>query len=196
AVPSGDVRIHYFRPDSNYSGWAIYTWNAHPTPGWCSGEVEITGTDRFGVYFDVPVDPTLSTDLVVIINNCPAGGLKDRGRDQHRDHRRQPDGADGRRYAVTRRADEESAVGPLCGPAGALQRGSRHDKAGAQRRDRAFRCRAKWHAAVCRGYSNRWRRRRPLLLPGQARSRVQRKFLPCENQVVGANRPVRVAADL
>jgi len=83
AVPSGVVRIHYFRPDSNYSGWAIYTWNAHPTPGWCQGEVEITGTDSFGVYFDVPVDPTLSTDLGLIINNCPAGGIKDPGPDQH-----------------------------------------------------------------------------------------------------------------
>jgi len=83
AVPAGDVRIHYFRPDGNYSGWAIYTWNAHPTPGWCSGEVQITGTDSFGVYLDVPVDPTLSTDLGFIINNCPAGGIKDPGPDQH-----------------------------------------------------------------------------------------------------------------
>src|SRR5437899_289938 len=83
AVPSGVVRIHYFRPNSNYSWWAIYTWNAHPTPGWCQGEVEITGTDSFGVYFDVPVDPTLSTDLGLIINNCPAGGIKDPGPDQH-----------------------------------------------------------------------------------------------------------------
>jgi pullulanase len=82
-IPSGDVRIHYFRPDGNYSGWAIYTWNAHPTPGWCQGEVQITGTDSFGVYFDVPVDPTLSGDLGFIINNCPAGGIKDPGPDQH-----------------------------------------------------------------------------------------------------------------
>jgi pullulanase len=84
AVPSGDARIHYFRPDGNYSGWAIYTWNAHPTPGWCNGEVQITGTDSFGVYFDVPVDPTLAGgDLGFIINNCPAGGIKDPGPDQH-----------------------------------------------------------------------------------------------------------------
>ena len=83
SISAGDVRIHYFRPDSNYSGWAIYTWDAHPTPGWCSGEVQITGTDSFGVYFDVPVDPTLSTDLGFIVNNCPAGGIKDPGPDQH-----------------------------------------------------------------------------------------------------------------
>ncbi len=79
------MRIHYFRPDGNYSGWAIYTWNAHPTPGWCNGEIQITGTDSFGVYFDVPVDPTLSTDLGFIINDCPAGGIKDPGPDQHLD---------------------------------------------------------------------------------------------------------------
>jgi pullulanase len=84
-VPAGDVRIHYFRPDGNYAGWAIYTWDAHPTPGWCSGEVQITGTDGFGVYFDVPVDPTLSTDLGFIINNCDAGQIKDPGPDQHLD---------------------------------------------------------------------------------------------------------------
>jgi pullulanase len=83
SIPSGDVRIHYFRPDGNYSGWAIYTWDAHPTPGWCNGEIQVTGTDTFGVYFDVPVDPTLSTDLGFIINNCPAGGIKDPGPDQH-----------------------------------------------------------------------------------------------------------------
>ena len=80
-IPSGDVRVHYFRPDGNYSGWAIYTWNAHPTPGWCSGEVQITGTDSFGVYFDVPVNSSLSPDLGFIINNCP--GIKDPGPDQH-----------------------------------------------------------------------------------------------------------------
>lgn len=83
AVPAGDVRIHYFRPDGNYSGWAIYTWDAHPTPGWCSGEVQVTGTDNFGVYFDVPIDLTLSSDLGFIINNCPQGGIKDPGPDQH-----------------------------------------------------------------------------------------------------------------
>jgi pullulanase len=79
------VRIHYFRPDGNYSGWAIYTWNAHPTPGWCSDEVQITGTDSFGVYFDLPVNSSPSADLGFIINNCPAGGIKDPGPDQHLD---------------------------------------------------------------------------------------------------------------
>ena len=86
AAPPGDVRIHYFRPDGNYSGWALYTWNAHATAGWCQGEVQITGSDSFGVYFDVSVNPAQGNppgDLGFIINNCPAGGIKDPGPDQH-----------------------------------------------------------------------------------------------------------------
>ena len=27
-VPAGDIRIHYNRPDGNYSGWGLYAWNA------------------------------------------------------------------------------------------------------------------------------------------------------------------------
>jgi pullulanase len=85
-VPAGDVRIHYYRPDGNYSGWAIYTWNASTsTNTWCSGEVQTTGTDSFGIYFDVPVNPTQGTpagELDFIINNCNAGGTKDPGNNQ------------------------------------------------------------------------------------------------------------------
>ena len=62
AIPSGDVRIHYFRPDAAYSGWALYTWNASTeNASWCSSEVAITGTDSYGVYFDVTVNQTQGT---------------------------------------------------------------------------------------------------------------------------------------
>jgi pullulanase len=86
-IPAGEVRIHYFRPDGNYSGWALYTWNASTENAvWCQSEVAITGTDSFGVYFDVTVNPAQGTpvgDLGFIINNCAAGQIKDPGPDQH-----------------------------------------------------------------------------------------------------------------
>jgi len=86
-IPSGEVRIHYFRPDGNYSGWALYTWNASTENAvWCQNEVAITGTDSFGVYFDVTVNPAQGNptgDLGFIINNCAAGQIKDPGPDQH-----------------------------------------------------------------------------------------------------------------
>ncbi len=83
-IPSGDARIHYNRPDGNYTGWALYTWGAS-TEGnnWCQNEVAITGIDSFGVYFDVTVDPTQNLgSLGFIINNCDNGGAKDPGPDQ------------------------------------------------------------------------------------------------------------------
>ncbi len=87
AIPPGDVRIHYYRPDGNYSGWAIYTWNASAsTNTWCSGEVQISGTDGFGIYFDVPVNSKQGSpagQLGFIINNCDEGGVKDPGPNQY-----------------------------------------------------------------------------------------------------------------
>ena len=86
-IPAGDVRIHYYRPDGNYAGWALYTWN-DSTAGssWCSSEISSSGSDAFGVYFDVPVNPATGTpagDLGFILNNCAAGQIKDPGPDQH-----------------------------------------------------------------------------------------------------------------
>jgi pullulanase len=86
-IPAGSVRIHYYRPDGNYSGWALYTWNASTeNASWCQSEVAITGTDSYGVYFDVTVNASWGTppgDLGFIINNCAAGQIKDPGPDQH-----------------------------------------------------------------------------------------------------------------
>ncbi len=86
-VPSGDVRIHYYRPDGNYSGWGLYGWNATATNySWCSSQVAITGVDTFGVYFDVPVNPASGSpagQLGFIINNCDNGQIKDPGQNQY-----------------------------------------------------------------------------------------------------------------
>ena len=86
-VPSGDVRVHYHRPDGNYSGWALYTWNASTeNNSWCQSEVASSGTDSYGVYFDVSVNPTQGSpagQLGFIINNCSTGGTKDPGPNQY-----------------------------------------------------------------------------------------------------------------
>ena len=86
-IPAGSVRIHYFRPDGNYTGWALYTWNASTENAvWCQTEVSVTGSDSYGVYFDVTVNPNQGTptgDLGFIINNCAQGQIKDPGPDQH-----------------------------------------------------------------------------------------------------------------
>ena len=87
AIPAGDVRIHYYRPDGNYSGWALYTWNASTENNvWCSNEVAVSGTDSFGVYFDVSVNPAQGSpvgQLGFIINNCNQGQIKDPGPNQY-----------------------------------------------------------------------------------------------------------------
>lgn len=86
-VPSGYARIHYYRPDGNYSGWGLYAWNATTVSySWCSSQVSQTGTDSFGVYFDVPINPAAGTpvgQLGFIINNCNDGEIKDPGPNQY-----------------------------------------------------------------------------------------------------------------
>jgi pullulanase len=85
--PAGIARIHYFRPDGNYSGWGLYAWNATVASySWCSSQVAQSGTDSYGVYFDIPINPAAGTpvgQLGFIINNCPAGGIKDPGPNQY-----------------------------------------------------------------------------------------------------------------
>ena len=85
-VPSGYARIHYHRTDGKYAGWGLYTWNASTeNNAWCTSEVAATGTDRFGVYFDVSVNPTQGSpagELDFIINDCATGGTKDPGPNQ------------------------------------------------------------------------------------------------------------------
>jgi pullulanase len=86
-IPAGDVRIHYFRPNNIYTGWALYTFNdSTENNSYCSSEVNVSGTDAYGVYFDVSVNPSTGTpagDLGFILNNCADNQLKDPGPDQH-----------------------------------------------------------------------------------------------------------------
>jgi pullulanase len=60
AEPATSLRVHYRRADGNYSGWQIHTWGAAQDPGWNAGH-NATGTDAYGVYYDVPLTATSGT---------------------------------------------------------------------------------------------------------------------------------------
>ena len=53
-IPAGSVRIHYFRPDNNFTGWTMWTWNASTEnqTTWCSTELNTAGTDTTARIFD------------------------------------------------------------------------------------------------------------------------------------------------
>jgi pullulanase len=82
------LTIHYYRFDDNYAGWGLHLWNAVQEDG---GEFIIdgqaydwqnplppTGTDDYGVFWDVPI-ASPESELGFIIHN---GDLKDPGPDQ------------------------------------------------------------------------------------------------------------------
>ncbi len=69
--------IHYHRPDSVYDGWGLHTWNAAVSPTDWGAPLEPTGTDDFGVFWEVPV-LTGGDALGFIVH---AGDEKDPGND-------------------------------------------------------------------------------------------------------------------
>jgi len=75
AIPSGNIRIHYHRPDGNYSGWTVYAFDntTENTGNYGGGPVHVTGTDSFGAYFDVGVT-TGAQEVGIIIHNPTASG--------------------------------------------------------------------------------------------------------------------------
>ena len=58
-VPETHIRIHYHRADAAYTGWTVFAFgNTTEDQGnFNAGPVQISGTDTFGVYFDVDVTP-------------------------------------------------------------------------------------------------------------------------------------------
>jgi pullulanase len=75
AIPAGHIRVHYFRPDGNYSGWTIYAFDntTENTGDYGGGPVQVTGTDSYGAYFDVGVT-TGAQEVGIIIHNPTASG--------------------------------------------------------------------------------------------------------------------------
>jgi pullulanase len=81
-IPAGDIRIHYSRPDGNYSGWTIYAFEntTENTGNYGGGPVAVTGIDSYGAYFDVGVTSGANSVGIIIHNPTHAGGdLKDPG---------------------------------------------------------------------------------------------------------------------
>jgi pullulanase len=83
-IPSGKVRIHYFRPDKDYGAWSVYAWGAGDDgDNWCSTEDYVSGYDAYGAYYDVGVNPAWNGgQLGFIIHNCQTG-IKDPGPNQY-----------------------------------------------------------------------------------------------------------------
>jgi pullulanase len=75
-IPSGDIRIHYFRPDGNYTGWTVYAFDntTENTGAYGSGPVPVTGTDSFGAYFDVGITSGAQEVGIIIHNPTASGG--------------------------------------------------------------------------------------------------------------------------
>ncbi len=75
-IPTGDIRVHYYRPDGNYTGWTVYAYNDTTEPNdFADGPVPVTGKDAFGVYFDIGVTAT-AQNVGLILHN---GAVKDPG---------------------------------------------------------------------------------------------------------------------
>ncbi|PYE55681.1 pullulanase-type alpha-1,6-glucosidase [Deinococcus yavapaiensis] len=55
AVPANAVRVNYFRPDGNYTGWGLHAWEDTTAQVEWTKPLNPTGTTDFGVYWDVPM---------------------------------------------------------------------------------------------------------------------------------------------
>ena len=63
------AKIHYHRPDGNYTGWGLHLWGDAIAEGvatdWTSPRPP-TGQDAFGVFFEIPLaDPTASLNFII-----------------------------------------------------------------------------------------------------------------------------------
>jgi pullulanase len=83
ALLPGYARIHYFRPDGNYSNWSVYAFadTSEYTGDFNDGLTFVTSHDSYGAYFDIKLAPN-PHDLGFIVHNT-ATGVKDPGPDMH-----------------------------------------------------------------------------------------------------------------
>jgi pullulanase len=70
-LPPNTARIHYHRVNGDYAGWAIYDWTGakNPSPSWQQPGNPQTGTDDFGVYWDIALADG-ATQLFFIVRNA------------------------------------------------------------------------------------------------------------------------------
>jgi pullulanase len=83
ALLPGYARIHYFRPDGNYSNWSVYAFadTAEYTGDFNDGLTFVTSYDSYGAYFDIKLSAS-PHDLGFIVHNISTG-VKDPGPDMH-----------------------------------------------------------------------------------------------------------------
>lgn len=84
AIPANVARVHYYRPDNNFTGWYVYAFNdtTADTGNYNGGPIPVTGSDNYGVYFDVPLKVNNPQDLGFIVHNIQ-NGTKDTPGDLH-----------------------------------------------------------------------------------------------------------------
>ncbi len=75
-IPAGKIRVHYHRPDGNYSGWTVYAFDdtTENTGGYGTGPVQVAGTDSYGAYFDLGVIIGAQQVGIIIHNPTASGG--------------------------------------------------------------------------------------------------------------------------
>ncbi len=75
-IPANHIRIHYHRPDGNYSGWTVYAYDdtTENTGNYGGGPVQVAGADGYGAYFDVGVIANPHVVGLIIHNPTATGG--------------------------------------------------------------------------------------------------------------------------
>jgi len=75
-IPANHIRIHYHRPDGNYTGWTVYAYDdtTENTGGYNGGPVQVSGTDNYGAYFDVGIIANPQVVGLIIHNPTATGG--------------------------------------------------------------------------------------------------------------------------
>jgi pullulanase len=83
ALLPGYARIHYYRPDGNYSNWTVYAFEdtAEYTGDYNDGLTAVTSYDSYGAYYDIALIPN-AQQIGFIVHNISAGA-KDPGPNQY-----------------------------------------------------------------------------------------------------------------
>ena len=85
-IPSGHIRVHYYRPDGDYTSWTLYAFGdtTENQGDYYDGPVSVAGLDIYGAYFDVGViSDAHDVGLIIHDPSHPGGDLKDPGPDMH-----------------------------------------------------------------------------------------------------------------
>ncbi len=73
-IPPNTARIHFFRPDGVYTNWIVYAFydTTADTSNYNTGNVQQTGADSYGAYYDVPLINN-AVKLGFIVHNTATG---------------------------------------------------------------------------------------------------------------------------